>query len=218
MLIHDRSVPAGVLLRTGDTTKKKGEGVLLDLGIHAVDNAWFIMGCPQPTEISAELYCHFSSLVPADQIYAADDAACGQIRFKNGSVLHFAVAFSLNTANEEIPNGENIFRTELQDIKIYGTLGGIENERLLIGTPTGVKVNPLNTIELSADPVTLQSREFIRAVTERDQPLTPTSEAVMLINARLGHEIKPNRESRTNNLNRWADLVVSDCPQVASTE
>lgn len=89
----------------------------MDLGIHAIDNAWFMMGCPRPTEFSAELYCHFSNLVPTDQIDTADDVACGQVRFKNGSVLHFAVAFSLNIANKEIPNEENIVRTELQDVK-----------------------------------------------------------------------------------------------------
>ena len=161
--------------------KEKGGGGLLDLGIHAIDNAWFMMGCPQPTEVSAELYCHFSGLAAADQIYTADDAACGQVRFKNGSVLHFAVAFSLNTANEETPDEENIVRTEFQDVKIYGTLGGIENDRLLIGTPNGVEIKLLNTAELSADPITLQSQEFIRAIIEKDQPLNPAAEAVMLM-------------------------------------
>ena len=70
---------------------------------------------------------------------------------------------------------------EFQDVKIYGTLGGIENDRLLIGTPNGVEVKPLNTAELSVDPVTLQSQEFIRAIIEKDQPLNPAAEAVMLM-------------------------------------
>ena len=69
--------------------KAKGGGVLLDLGIHAIDNVWFMMGCPRPTEVMAGLYCTFSDLAPPEQTYTADDAACGFVRFENGCTLAF---------------------------------------------------------------------------------------------------------------------------------
>ena len=47
--------------------KAKGGGVLLDLGIHAIDNVWFMMGCPRPTEVMAGLYCTFSDLAPLNK-------------------------------------------------------------------------------------------------------------------------------------------------------
>ena len=67
--------------------KAKGGGVLLDLGIHAIDNVWFMMGCPRPTEAMAGLYCNFAHLAPPEQTYTADDAACGFVRFENGMYL-----------------------------------------------------------------------------------------------------------------------------------
>ena len=167
--------------------KDKGGGVLLDLGIHAIDNAWFMMGCPKPTEVSAGLYMAFSDLAPPEQIYTADDAACGLIRFENGCVLHFAVAFSLNTADGKSPENDDglsdqkAIATEFQRVSLHGTLGGLEDGRQLIGTPQGVKVKPLDTSAYSGDSVTLQTREFIRSIQEMDQPLNSADQAVMLM-------------------------------------
>ncbi|MYF99928.1 Gfo/Idh/MocA family oxidoreductase [Candidatus Poribacteria bacterium] len=162
--------------------KEKGGGVLLDLGIHAIDNVWFMMGCPRPTEAMAGLYCNFSHLVPPDQTYTADDAACGFVRFENGCTLHFAVAFSLNTTNRHNPSEEsNLVRSEIQEFHLYGTKAGIENGKLLVGTPDGVKVKPMKPSPQKADDITLQAQEFIRAIREKDEPLNSGSQAVMLM-------------------------------------
>ena len=163
--------------------KDKGGGVLVDLGIHAIDNAWFMMGCPRPIEVSAGLYCEFANLAPADLVYTADDAAIGFIRFEDGSVLQFAVAFSLNTAhNAPAPTKANAaVKSEYQEVKIYGTKAGIENNNLLVGTPKGVQIKPLKSPKTRQDPVTLQAREFIRAIREKDEPVSPASQAIMLM-------------------------------------
>ena len=162
--------------------KAKGGGVLLDLGIHAIDNVWFIMGNPRPTEVMAGLYCTFSDLAPSEQIYTADDAACGFVRFENGCTLHFAVAFSMNTTNRQAPaKGSDLVKSEIQEFQLYGTKAGLESGKLLVGTPDGVKVTPMKPAPQKADDITLQAREFIRAIREGDEPLNPGSQAVMLM-------------------------------------
>ena len=162
--------------------KAKGGGVLLDLGIHAIDNVWFMMGCPRPTEVMAGLYCTFSHLAPPEQTYTADDAACGFVRFENGCTLHFAVAFSMNTTNRRAPAaGSDLVKSEIQEFHLYGTKAGLENGKLLVGTPDGVKVKPMKPSPQKADEITLQAREFIRAIREEDTPLNSGSQAVMLM-------------------------------------
>ncbi len=162
--------------------KAKGGGVLLDLGIHAIDNVWFMMGCPRPTEVMAGLYCTFSHLAPPEQTYTADDAACGFVRFENGCTLHFAVAFSMNTTNRHTPAaGTDLVKSETQEFHLYGTKAGLESGKLLVGTPDGVKVKPIEAPAQKANEVTLQTREFIRAIREGDEPLNSGSQAVMLM-------------------------------------
>ena len=162
--------------------KAKGGGVLLDLGIHAIDNVWFMMGCPRPTEVMAGLYCTFSHLAPPEQTYTADDAACGFVRFENGCTLHFAVAFSMNTTNRHTPAvGSDLVKSETQEFHLYGTKAGLESGKLLVGTPDGVKVKPIKAPAQKASEVTLQAREFIRSIREGDEPLNSGSQAVMLM-------------------------------------
>jgi predicted dehydrogenase len=130
----------------------------------------------------AGLYCTFSHLAPPEQTYTADDAACGFVRFENGCTLHFAVAFSMNTTNRHAPAaGSDLVKSEIQEFQLYGTKAGLENGKLLVGTPDGVKVTPVKLPPQKANDITLQAREFIRAIREKDTPLNSGSQAVMLM-------------------------------------
>ena len=66
--------------------KDMGGGVLLDLGVHMVDNAWFVMGCPKPVEAFAGNHVAFSDLAPKGVTYTAEDMSVGMIRFDNGEL------------------------------------------------------------------------------------------------------------------------------------
>ena len=60
----------------------------------------------------------------------------GFVRFENGCTLHFAVAFSLNTTNRHTPaKGSDLVKSETQEFHLYGTKAGLENGKLLVGTP-----------------------------------------------------------------------------------
>jgi|GEM_PF-4067923 len=47
----------------------RGGGVLLDLGIHQLDDAWFTMGCPRPVDVSAAMHALFPTWPKAVKIW-----------------------------------------------------------------------------------------------------------------------------------------------------
>lgn len=163
--------------------KKRGGGVLLDLGIHAIDNAWFVMGCPRPVEAVAGLHCAFAHLAPNGIEYTAEDAAVGLVRFSNGATLHFMVTFALNTAGPSPKPSNGIRKTEWQEVKIYGTKGGIDvmAGKMIVGREREVKIRPLRSAKTEESVFVRQSREFVRAIRAGDEAVNSAPQAVVLM-------------------------------------
>src|SRR5882762_6506294 len=60
--VRSRGIPVGI----GDwfTEKKRsGGGALIDIGIHALDSVWYLMGTPRPASVSAQVFRNFDHLV-----------------------------------------------------------------------------------------------------------------------------------------------------------
>jgi len=163
--------------------KEKGGGVLLDLGIHSIDNAWFVMGCPRPVEVFAGLHCAFSHLAPEGIAYTAEDAAVGMIRFETGATLHFMVTFALNTAGPDAEHAEGFIHPEWGGVKIYGAKGGIDvgAGKFISGRKNVVGVTPLKKPKRIQPVFTAQAKEFVRALRAQDEPLNSPEQAVMLM-------------------------------------
>src|SRR5438309_1055450 len=60
--IRSRGIPAGIGLWFTDK-KRSGGGALIDIGVHALDTAWYLMGAPRPVSISAKVFRNFAHLV-----------------------------------------------------------------------------------------------------------------------------------------------------------
>ena len=188
--LRARFIPTGS--RSWFTSKAKGEGVLLDLGIHAIDDAWFVMGCPRPVEALAGMHCALSHLAPEGQEYTAEDAAVGLLRFENGATLNFTVSFSLNWPGAQPPPaGRRTFNPGLRETTIHGTHGGVQitggkDGREIVGMKTGVRLRPMrvrrHVAANGAKPEFVrQARDFLRAVRQRSTPTNSAEQAVMLM-------------------------------------
>jgi len=98
------------------TTKKmSGGGPLIDLGVHRIDLAWWLMGCPEPVAVSGSTYAVFGPKLARarGKSYTVEDLAAGIVRFAGGQTLLVEVSWACN-----MPEGERMF-TEL-----YGDKGG----------------------------------------------------------------------------------------------
>ncbi|MBM3215569.1 Gfo/Idh/MocA family oxidoreductase [Candidatus Poribacteria bacterium] len=77
---------------------QKGGGAFRDMGVHALDAVWWVLGMPKPMSVLGVAGAHFGprglgywngKMPPKDfyEQYAADDYAGGFIRFENGTGL-----------------------------------------------------------------------------------------------------------------------------------
>lgn len=103
---------------------RSGGGPVIDLGVHLIDAAWYLMGRPKPVSVKANVYHalgNFSHIENKTFYKAADydgskndveDLANAMIQFDNGASMVLDVSYSLHTQ-------EDTLRAEL-----FGEKGG----------------------------------------------------------------------------------------------
>ncbi len=93
-----------------------GGGPLIDLGVHRVDLAMWLMGYPDPVAISGSCYNVIAAGLAkrAKKSYTVEDLAAGIVKFANGATLMVEASWAVNNAlNEEMIT------------TLYGTKGGL---------------------------------------------------------------------------------------------
>jgi len=85
------------------TKEKSGGGPLIDIGVHRLDLALWLMGDPQPVAVTGAVYGHLGSEKAAreNQAFDVEDMGCGLIRFDNAAALILETSWALNIAEEE---------------------------------------------------------------------------------------------------------------------
>ena len=104
--IRRRGVPSwGVFGRK----KLQGGGPLIDIGVHAIDMAWYLMGKPKPVSVSGRFYetigktpGHMGMFGPWDwKTYDVEDFAVALVRFAEGQTMMVESAFCVNLAEDK---------------------------------------------------------------------------------------------------------------------
>jgi predicted dehydrogenase len=81
----------------------QGGGPMIDIGVHVIEMAHYVMGSPRPVAASGNTWTYLGDK-PSDvasmwpdwdyKTYTVEDVAIGQIRFENGALLHIEASFA----------------------------------------------------------------------------------------------------------------------------
>jgi predicted dehydrogenase len=101
-----------------------GGGPLIDLGVHRLDLALWLMGYPKPAWIMGGTWSPIASRLAREQgrKFDCEDLACGMIRFTNGAVLEIEASWASNIAEREF-----------METRLYGTRAGLVQRNKLEG-------------------------------------------------------------------------------------
>ena len=179
IFVRSRGIPVGI----GDwfTEKKRsGGGALIDIGVHALDSVWYLMGTPQPTSVDAQVFRNFEHLVKVP-VFDVEDAAFAFIRFANGAVVQLETSWAGNLTDDIPPR--KYFGRELINSIVYGTKGSVQLNPLslfedqdgeLVSVPLAAKQDEPNGFEL-------QLRNFVESIKGESEPVNNADQAVALM-------------------------------------
>lgn len=98
-----------------------GGGPLIDLGVHRIDLAMWLLGSPQPVTVSGTIHSRFG--IPRAQAkglkFDVEDFSSGFVRFANGASLVFEASWAGYQGEKEF-----------QNVRILGESGGLEQKHI----------------------------------------------------------------------------------------
>ncbi len=170
------------------TKEQSGGGPLIDLGVHMIDLAIWLMGNPTPVSVVGSTYCKFANDdtkadsehakfgdTNNDGIFDVEDLTMGFIKFNNGACLSIEFSWASNIESE------NKY-VELLGTKMGSKWHSIDNKLKLFGETTG------STIDLSPN---LDTRggdghksnidHFVECITNDVQPIFTPQQGVDMI-------------------------------------
>jgi predicted dehydrogenase len=177
--VRSRGIPVGV--GNWFTEKRRsGGGALIDIGIHALDAVWYLMGTPRPVSITAKVYRNFAHLAKVP-VFDVEDAAFAFIRFENDAVVQLETSWAGNLTDDIPPR--KYFGQESNNSVLYGTKGSIRLKPLTLFEDRNGELEtvPLEAGQDEPNSFILQLANFLDSIAGRAEPLNNVDQAVELM-------------------------------------
>jgi predicted dehydrogenase len=148
---------------------KSGGGPLIDLGVHRLDLALWLMDYPRPIAVTGKTYNHLARKKFKSGEFDCEDFSVAMIRFENGATLYLAASW----------DGHQQEQTE-QTMQMYGTEGSIfeRDGQIMLCTNNGeepeVKKLPLK------EPSETSQEHFVNSILN-DTPPGPSAEHGVIV-------------------------------------
>lgn len=163
-----------------------GGGPLIDIGVHCIDLAWWLMGKPKVVSVSANTYSTIgnrANITDLDRWLASDydptvngveDLVNAVIRFDNGASILADVSYSLHIPQETML------------VAVYGNKGGAELEpQLKLVTEkydTILNIDPqIQNLSFDFAAFSKEIGHFVDLVKGEAEPFVPVSDGVEMI-------------------------------------
>ncbi len=177
--VRSRGIPIGVggwFLEKA----KAGGGAMIDIGVHAIDAAWYLLGCPEPLTVSAQVSANFGHLIPSGVKCDVEDAGFAFVRFAGGVTLHLEVAWAANVT-DAVPVSPWAGH-EVENTTLYGTTASLQLDPLTIFKMDGMQRQStiLDNGEDSGAFVR-QMEDFLAAIRSRGSATNNADQAVTLM-------------------------------------
>ncbi len=105
--LRTRGIPIGTGWFTDKS--KSGGGALIDIGVHMLDLAWYLLGQPKPVSAFAVTHQRFRSIVSAERTFDVEDSAFALLRFEGGKSMELSTSWALNQPPQQQGNVVRLF-------------------------------------------------------------------------------------------------------------
>jgi predicted dehydrogenase len=156
----------------------QGGGPLIDIGVHMLDAALYLLGYPRPQAVYGATYQQLGRRPGVGLLgewdyrdFSVEDMARGMIRFQNGASILIDTAFAANVAERET-----------MQVKLMGNLGGAELFPLRIFQERhGALLDTAPAyLQQPRDCYLLQAEHFLRCCLGEEEPVSTPEQGVTI--------------------------------------
>ena len=168
----------------GDKSRSGG-GPLIDIGVHVIDLARYVMGGPKPVSVygvtndlmgsrwGLRLSAWESETVVDQPIFDVENLALAMIKFENGATLQVEASFNLNIKND------------VGCVELYGDKAGLELDKfelhtIINGRNADVKLINAGSFEFGRD-MDREVHNFIRAAQGLEACIAPAEDGLEIM-------------------------------------
>ncbi|WP_135554829.1 Gfo/Idh/MocA family protein [Paenibacillus cymbidii] len=179
-ILRRRGVPLGWFT----SMQLSGGGPMMDIGVHALDAVWWMMGMPQPDKAMGKLFRRIAPYATKDTgsyearssdnklqpVYDVEDLGTAYITFDNGAALTLEASWAVN-GNQD----------DAMKIELFGTKGGASLEPLtLFKESNRIPVDSRLSVTKN-DHYKDEIAHFVECVLTRKQPLSDASQGCEIV-------------------------------------